>query len=163
MVTWTDLETSLAVELREMTDRCILIIEGADGPASGFVQFTVVDDLELLGSCPGRSVKGFDRLDESADASFLDAGWSGPDPTGMWTWRLDLPATTDRFAAVAAGTVAALQDIYGVAAERLVYQAWREPEMMREGHTYSQEEMDQLDPGEVPMSLPRLGIPSSHG
>ena len=69
-------------------------------------------------------------------------------------------AAGQRFDQLAHSCVAALRDVYGTSAPgQLSYTAWREPEVMRSGRTYTDEEISSLDAGRNPLPVESLTIP----
>lgn len=153
MADWTDFEARLLATFRIVSDRVFLIVASEADPTR-YVQFAVEAD-RLRAEAPGVDVVA------DADESVLRAaGWQAPaEPRENWTSTLDLPALTAEYADLAARCVAALRDGYRVAdPDELGYRAWRDPEQMPAGETWSDEEIARLDSGADPLDLPTLGL-----
>ncbi len=159
-MTWDDFRERLRATLRELTDRCVLVV-AAPG-RGGYVQFAVTD-AELTAEAAGPEFTAGPAAHGADDPTMLAAGWTAP--TGAvpnWSASLVLPALTAEYAALADRCVTALREVYRIAApEALSYRAWREPEAQPSGVTWPAERIDRLDPGENPLPLPRLGIPAA--
>ncbi|MFT4009562.1 MAG: hypothetical protein QM655_05905 [Nocardioidaceae bacterium] len=157
-MTWDEFADRLRATLRELTDRCVLIV-AAPGKA-GYVQFSATED-ELRAEAAGPVFTAGPAAHEADDPVMVAAGWTVPTRSAPnWSVELPLPALSAEYAALADRCVVALRDVYGLSGpEALSYQAWREPESQPVGVTWSAEQIDALDPGQNPLSLPSLGLP----
>lgn len=139
---WAAFGGRLTEALREVGDRVFLVVYSRANPKA-FVQFAG-GEHELHAEAAG----GFGDL--------AAAGWVAPsgDPPN-WSCSMPLPALTAEYAALASRCVVALRDVYGLSGpDGLVYKAWREPERSSGGSS--------ADPGENPLALSWLGLPSAH-
>lgn len=157
---WDGFRDHLQATLRELTDRCVLIVS-APG-RDGYVQFAATAD-ELTAEAAGPEFTAGATAHQADDPTMLAAGWAAPTrAVSNWSAPLELPALTAEYAALADRCVVALRDVYRLPEpEVLSYRAWREPEPQRAGVTWSAERIDRLDPGQNPLELPRLGLPSA--
>lgn len=150
---WNDFEERLARTLRSVTERVRVIIASGSEPRR-YVQLAGEPD-RIDAEAPGGDVV------TDADVSVLDAaGWAAPGVAQPnWTVSLRAPALTAEQHGVARQCVRALRYAYGV--ERpadLGYSAWREPETIPPGETWSAEQVERMDPGERALRLPTLGL-----
>ncbi|MGM1059023.1 TY-Chap domain-containing protein [Saccharothrix sp. Mg75] len=150
MSDWEAFGGGLTEALREVSDRVFLVVFSRADPRV-FVQFAG-GEHELHCEAAGAPSAGYSRMAE--------AGWTPPtgiDPPN-WTCSSPLPALTAEYAAMAARCVVALRDVHGLPGpDGLAYKAWRDAEWPS-GTTPSAER----DPGENPLVLPWLDIPSAH-
>ncbi|WP_347782594.1 TY-Chap domain-containing protein [Paenarthrobacter nicotinovorans] len=153
---WNDFRDRLAVTLRGLTDRAILIITSSMYP-NRYVQFARQGD-RLDAEAPGKDV-----VANAVESVLKDAGWQAPgvaEPN--WSSGLPLPALTPEFRELAERCVAALRNSYGVKSpDDLSYRAWREAELMPAGQTWSAERVAGMDPGSASLELPGLGLDSN--
>ncbi|GAB3106061.1 hypothetical protein GCM10027055_00010 [Janibacter alkaliphilus] len=159
VVEWSEFQGALAGVLGEVGDRWRVIIRE---PTSGVVVQFADHPVGLEMQCSSREVPKFaDLIPASADEVMEAQGWQAPTrELPLWSQVVELPALTSELEAAAGACVTALRDAFGVGSpDDLVYTAWREREVMMQGVTYTGEEVDELDPGEYPMPLPRLGLP----
>lgn len=152
-MTWDAFGERLAFALRDVTDRVRLIVAVGDGPRR-YVQLAAVPD-RLDAEAPGVDVVADARV-----AVLAAAGWVQPTAQQPnWSSSLERPALTVELRALADRCVVALRDGYGVASpDALRYRAWREPETMPEGVTWSQERIDDLDRGDAALEIAALGL-----
>ena len=157
-VTWDEFGGRLQATLRELTERCVLIVS-APG-RGGYVQFVAEAD-ELTAEAAGPEFTVDSAAHWADDPAMLVAGWTAPIASAPnWTAVLALPALTAEYAALVDRCVIALRDVYRLPGpEVLSYHAWREPESQPPGVTWPAEQIDRLDPGEDPLRLPQLGLP----
>ncbi|MFT3861911.1 TY-Chap domain-containing protein [Micropruina sp.] len=157
-MTWDDFRDNLRATLRELSDRCLLIV-AAPGK-QGYVQFSATE-AELTAEAAGPVFTAGPAAHGADEPVMLAAGWTAPTPSGPnWSAALALPALSAEYAALADRCVVALRDVYLLPGpEALSYQAWREPAFQPAGVTWSAERIDALDPGENPLPLPSLGLP----
>ena len=144
MSEWVAFGERLTEALREVSDRVFLIVHSRAEPLV-FVQFASGEhELHAEAAAP---------VDGSGMAA---AGWvapSGIDPPN-WTFAMPLPALTVEYSALASRCVVALRDAHGLPGpDGLVYKAWRDAEGP------SGDPSDR-DPGENPLVLSWLGLPS---
>lgn len=155
MADWSAFQSGLAQALAQVTDRVYLIIASEADPTR-YVQFAG-DPAALYAEAPDTDVV------RDADVSVLaDAGWTAPVPAQPnWTSPLARPALTAEYAALAERNVIALRDAYGVSSpDDLAYRAWREPELIPPGETWSPDQIADLDPGADSIDFSILGISS---
>ncbi|MFT4229694.1 MAG: hypothetical protein QM602_05330 [Microbacterium sp.] len=155
---WDEFADRLRATLRELTDRCVLIVAAAG--KAGYVQFSATDD-ELRVEAAGPAFTAGPAAHADDDPVLLAAGWTAPTRSAPnWSAELPLPALSAEYAALADRCVVALRDVYRLPGpEALGYQAWRDPARQPAGVTWSQEQIAALDPGEDPLPLPGLGLP----
>lgn len=156
---WEEFTTQLARAIRDLPDRGFLVVR--DGATHAYVQFAAADDA-VAAECTSNSNQQLTHpADDSGEQLLAGSGWTlYSDDQPNWTFRLDLPAITARFDQLAHSCVAALRDVYGTSApEQLSYTAWREPEVMHSGRTYTDEEISSLDAGRNPLPVDSLTIP----
>lgn len=152
MSDWDDFEKSLATTLRSVTDRVFLIVFSAAEPRR-YVQLAGGPDRVDV-EAPGTDVVA------DADETVLDAaGWTPPGVAQPnWTAALPLPALTTEHHGVARQCVRALRYAYGLTSpDDLGYRAWREPEMIPPGETWSADRVERMDRGDRALRLPTLG------
>ena len=71
------------------------------------------------------------------------------------------PRTQQRPPALVEVFIATMRELQGVSSpEELAYRSWREPERMEEGRVYTPDQVEELDPGEIPLLLDLGGIPA---
>ncbi|KZM35196.1 DUF6301 family protein [Oerskovia enterophila] len=150
---WTELGERLAATFRSVSDRVFLIVASRSTP---------VRYVQLAGG-PGRIDAEAPATDVVADAdeSVLSAaGWTAPGiAQPNWTASTALPALTAEYRALALRCVNALRDAYGIGSpDDLGYRAWREPEQMPAGRTWSAERLQRMDRGVRALELPTLGL-----
>lgn len=152
-MTWDAFGERLAFALRDVTDRVRLIVVVGDDPRR-YVQLAGVAD-RLDAEAPSDDVVAGASLDALAAA-----GWTAPTAgQPSWTATLARPALTVELAALAERCVVALRDGLGIATpDVLRYRAWRETEGMPPGVTWSQERIDELDPGDPALEIAALGL-----
>ncbi|MEI2278298.1 hypothetical protein OHC50_12600 [Paenarthrobacter ilicis] len=148
---WSDYRDRLVEAFRGTNDRVIVIISSTADPKR-YVQFAGQSGV-LDAEAPGTNV-----VAEAKQQVMADAGWSAPGPAQPnWTSSLELPALTSEYKALADRCVAALRHSYGIAhPSELVYNAWREPEQMPAGVTWSADQVKQLDRGAKAVEFPSL-------
>lgn len=150
---WDGFEQRLATTLRSVTEGVRVVIASGSEPRR-YVQ---------LAGEPGRidaEAPGADVVTD-ADESVLDAaGWEAPGVAQpSWTLSLQAPALTAEQHGTARQCVRALRYAYGVESpDDLCYRAWREPETIPPGQTWSAEQVERTDPGERALRLPTLGV-----
>lgn len=156
---WADFAARLRATLPEITDRCYLVIAAPHG--GGYVQFAASADMLDAEAAGPEFVTGV-GAHGSDDPVLSAAGWTPPTRSRPnWSSRQELPALTAEYGALAGRCVTALRDVYRVAGPGVLsYRAWREPETQPPGVTWSPERFDELDPGENPLPLPGLGLPT---
>lgn len=154
---WPQFEANLALALRALTPRCVLVVAAHE--RGGYVQFHVTDQ-RLSAEASGPKYTEGPAQHAADDATMLASGWAEPTPSQPnWTSELPLPALTTEYAALAGRCVVALRDVFHLEAPQVLsYRAWREPETQPPGVTWEPERFDQLDPGEDPLLLPMLGL-----
>lgn len=155
MTTWDAFEDELGRVFRGITDRVYLII-AADADPTRYVQFAG-QASRLDAEAPGRDV-----VSDSDESVLRTSGWAEPTAEQPnWAFSLRLPALTAEYADLASRCVAALRDAYGVSSPGdLAYRAWREPELIPPGETWSPEQIAGLDPGADSVDFSTLGISS---
>ncbi|GAA3031262.1 TY-Chap domain-containing protein [Actinokineospora globicatena] len=146
---WEAFGGGLTEALRDVSDRVLLVVFSRADPQV-FVQFAGSDhELHAEAGAPA---------DPSPMAA---AGWvppTGIDPPN-WTSSLPLPALTVEYTAMAARCVVALRDVHGLPTpDELVYKAWRDAEWPSDTTSSAKR-----DPGENPLALSWLDIPSAPG
>ena len=155
-LTWDGFSERLTRVLVTLEERTFCIIEAADG-SNRYVQYAVQPDRLLAEATGSRFLPP--ALAETAPTRLGELGWT-PTPDN-WTTTLQLPGLTSELAHLATTTVATLRDAFAIASpDQLSYRAWRDADRMLPGRTYSQAEIDALDPGQDPLPLD-LGIPAS--
>lgn len=154
---WNDFQSRLHRTLRDVTDRCFLIV-GAVGDG-GYVQFSGLADT-LSAEASGPEFVAGPATHTTDDPTMLAAGWTAPTRSQPnWSAELTLPALTSEYAALADRCVIALRDVFHITGPAdLGYRAWREPELQPPGVTWQPERFDALDPGENPLPMPELGV-----
>ena len=154
---WTEFSDRLQATLRDLTDRCYLIVS-APGQG-GYVQFAGLEG-SLAAEASGPDFVAGAAGHSAADPGMLAAGWTAPSrPQPNWSFELTLPALTGEYATVAELSVVALRDVFHVADPALLsYRAWRDPEVQPAGVTWPPERFAELDPGRDPLPLPELGL-----
>lgn len=153
MTDWTGFEHGLASALRSVTERVFLIIASGADPRR-YVQFAG-GQQRLDAEAPGTEVVAIANETTLSAAGWTAASFDVPN----WTSSLELPALTAEFQLLAGRCVTALRDAYGIPSpDYLWYRAWREPEQMPAGVTWSPERIARLDRGESALKLPRLGL-----
>lgn len=152
-MTWDAFERELVSAFRSLGERTFLIVRSrADRLA--YVQFAgsgSAIDAEASASV----VSG-----EAVTQVLVAAGW-GESYLGSpnWAFRLAMPALTADYSALASRCVVALRDVFSVPSpDGLVYQAWREADMQPAGVTWTAEQVDQLDRGDLDLVFPSLTI-----
>lgn len=152
---WEDLTHALAATFRDVSDRVFLIVMASSDPRR-YVQLAGGPTL-LHAEAPGADV-GADADEDALHA----ADWDPPGPAQpSWSSELDRTADATELTALAARCVKALRHAYGVSGpSALVYRAWRDPETMLPGETWSPERMETYDRGSASLALPTLGLPS---
>lgn len=160
LMDWDEFRTGLQATLRALTDRCVLVV-AAPG-RGGYVQFAAAAG-ELTAEAAGPQFTAGPAAHEADDPVMLAAGWTAPTRSGPnWSAPLRLPALTAEYAMLADRCVTALRDVYRLPGPgALSYRAWREPEPQPSGVSWTAERIDRLDPGENPLELPLLGLPSA--
>lgn len=155
---WTEFRDRLQATLIELTDRSFLIVS-TPGASAGYVQFAGLEDA-LAAEASGPEFAADVATHGPDDPTMLAAGWVAPSsPQPNWSFELALPALTSEYAGLADRCVVALRDVFHVADPAvLAYRAWREPEEQPPGVTWSAGRIEDLDPGENPLSLPELGL-----
>lgn len=148
---WSDYRDRLVEAFRGTHDRVVVIISSTADPKR-YVQFAGQSGV-LDAEAPGKDV-----VADAKQQVMADAGWSAPGPAQPnWTSSLELPALTSEYKALADRCIAALRHAYGLAhPSELVYNAWREPEQMPAGVTWSEEQVKQLDRGAKAVEFPSL-------
>ncbi len=151
MPAWNDYRGRLVEAFRATHDRVVVIISSAADPKR-YVQFACQSGV-LDAEAPGADV-----VADAKEQIMADAGWSAPGAAQPnWTSSLELPALTTEYKALADRCIAALRHSYGIARPSdLVYRAWREPEQMPAGVTWSAERVKQLDQGSKAVEFPSL-------
>ncbi|WP_141567642.1 TY-Chap domain-containing protein [Serinicoccus profundi] len=160
---WEEFATQLARAIRELPDRGFLVVQ--DGATPAHVQFAADDDA-VAAECTSNSNQQLTHpADDNGEQRLAESGWtlySHARPN--WTFRLDFSAITARFDQLAHSCIVALRDVYVTSApEQLSYTAWREPEVMHSGRTYTDEEISSLDAGQNPLPVESLTIPMTRG
>lgn len=156
MTTWDEFSDRLALTLRSVSERVIIIV-GAEDKAK-FVQFAGDSSSIRAEAAPVRSP------DPTADESVLTgAGWIAPDPSEMcWTFILPMPAYASEYKALADRCVIALRDALHVnSPDELHYRSWRDaewetPEMIANGGS---SESHTRDLGDANITFPTLQLP----
>ena len=70
-----------------------------------------------------------------------------------WEMAVELPVSTAVLERVATGFMTYLRDLHGVSSpEFLMYRSWRDREVPERGVFYTDEELEELDPGEYPLN-----------
>lgn len=156
---WTEFRDRLRATQRDLTDRCFLVVSSTAGTGAGYVQFAAYDDL-LSAEASGPAFTRGAAAHDDDDPTMLGAGWVPPTRSQPnWSFELPLPALTSEYAELAERCVVALRDVFHCDSPgSLGYRAWREPAVQPEGTTWSQEQIDQLDPGADPLPLPSFGV-----
>ena len=152
---WGAFTHALAETLRDVSDRTYLVVMSASDPRR-YVQLAGGPSL-LHAEAPGTDVVA------DADEDALHAAdWAPPGPAQpSWTWELEQPAAGAELTALAERCVKALRHAYGISGpSALVYRAWRDPETMLPGETWSAERMETYDRGSSALALPSLGLPA---
>lgn len=152
---WGDLTHALAATFRDVSDRVFLIVMSASDPRR-YVQLAGGPTL-LHAEAPGADVVA------DADEDALHAAdWDPPGPAQpSWSSELDRTADATELTALAARCVKALRHAYGLSGpSAMVYRAWRDPETMLPGETWSAERLETYDRGSASLALPTLGLPS---
>ncbi|TWD81675.1 hypothetical protein FB561_2795 [Kribbella amoyensis] len=151
---WEELAAAFAATFRDVSDRAFLIVMASSDPRR-YVQFAGAPDL-LYAEAPG-----VDVVADADERVLRAAGWIPPGPgQPNWTSPLDWLADESEFVALAERCVAALRHAYGIRGpSALVYTAWRDPESIPVGETWSAERLETRDRGANPLHLPGLGLP----
>lgn len=159
-MTWDEFRDRLQATLRGLTDRCVLVVAAPD--RGGYVQFAASAG-ELTAEAAGPEFTAGPAAHRADDPTMLAAGWAAPTRSAPnWSAPLQLPALTADYAALADRCLTALRDVYRLPGpDALSQRAWREPETQPPGVTWPAERIDRLDPGENPLALPGLGLPSA--
>jgi hypothetical protein len=142
---WEALSGGLVEALRDLSDRAFLIVYSRTEPRV-FVQFAC-GEHELHAEAAAAPEPGVLHA----------SGWTPPidNAPPNWSCSLPLPALTAEYTTLASRCVSALRDAHGLPdPDALVYKAWRDAE-------WPSAAADR-DPGENPLMLPWLGIPSAH-
>lgn len=153
---WNEFASKLMQVMIGMEARRFLVLSKQGAP--GFtVQMTTEEDL-LVAQC---WVKGMDLGDPAVVARLEELGWQDTREIDFWTRRLDLPAPSSAHQQLVEVFIATMRELQGVSSpEELAYRSWREPERMEEGRVYTPDQVEELDPGEIPLLLDLGGIPA---
>ena len=156
MTSWEDLEAGLVATLPRLTERCVLVLEDLT-PGS------TAPDVEVLVGPLDTTVKVRPRtpdpLGENQTEQMTGLGWAWEPASRVWTMTLPRPALTAETRHAASAVTTALHHVYAQSTpEHLTYRAWRTRQVLPDGF-YTEEQLDNLDPGQNPLPLPQLGLP----
>ena len=163
-MSWDDLGAGLVETLPTLADRTYVVVSwrADDGVYVQFAQSSAGLHAEAAADefLSADRQLGFDGADR-----MTGLGWLAPDvdPAGFSNWHVDLPwpSATARYRQLAAMSVAALRDVYGVPAPgELVYRAWQGAERPPVGVTY---QVEDLAPYVARVPLPGLGLAVGRG
>ncbi|MDO5083328.1 hypothetical protein EII34_12535 [Arachnia propionica] len=153
---WNEFASKLLHVMIGMETRRFLVLSQQGAP--GFtVQMTTEEDA-LQAQC---WVRGMDLGDPAVVARLEELGWKDTREIDFWNRWLDLPAPSSSYRQLVDALITTMRELQGVTSpDQLAYRSWREPERRQEGRVYTPEQIEDLDPGEIPLPLDLGGIPA---
>lgn len=160
-LSWGEFQSRLLQVLLLLRERELVVITTKRPYPDIAVQFMYMESGILLCEFPGNEVLAPEaRLDEAGLDVMRSFGYRAPRVASecYWEMAVELPVSTAVLERVATGFMTYLRDLHGVSSpEFLMYRSWRDREVPERGVFYTDEELEELDPGEYPLKQD-LGI-----